>query len=71
MGDMKPLSLRRADCLAGLVEAINSAQLPAFVIVDLLDGLLREAKALANSEYKRDLEAYQAQQNDQSTEQEA
>lgn len=63
--DIKPLSLRRRECLQQCVQAVNQAQLPAFTMVDLLEGLLREAKALADQEYQRDLESWQAaQQND-------
>ena len=55
---IKPITLRRDECIHAICDAINASGLPAFVIVDLLDRIILEERKMANAEYQRDLQNY-------------
>ena len=56
----KPITVARKEFMDGLVRYINSACLPAFMIVDALEELLPQAKANIQKEYDADLANYVA-----------
>lgn len=55
----KPISLRREELLTAIVSAINNSGLPAFAVVDLLDGVQRQAAELARRQLENDRAAYE------------
>ena len=55
----KPISLRREDCIASIVTAINNSGLPAFALADILDGLRRQVAQLAQQQLEDDAKAYE------------
>ena len=57
----KPLSVKYHDCIQEICNTINSYGMPSFMIVEMLDNILAEAKRVAESDYQRDLEQYQQQ----------
>lgn len=57
----KPFSVKYHDCIQEICNTINSYALPSFMIVEMLDNILAEAKRVAKSDYQRDLEQYQQQ----------
>ena len=59
--EQKSVVLARRDYINQICEVTNKSGLPAFVIVDVLEHVLAEARNLAETEYQRELEVYQAQ----------
>lgn len=58
----KPLSVARREYIQTVVDLTNNSGLPMCVIVDILDGILKDARNLADTEYQRDLAAWNKQQ---------
>lgn len=58
----KPLSVARREYIQTVVDLTNNSGLPMFTIVDILDGILKDARNLAETEYQRDLAAWNKQQ---------
>lgn len=58
----KPLSVARREYIQSVVDLTNNSGLPMFTIVDILDGILKDARNLAETEYQRDLAAYKQQE---------
>ena len=56
----KPLTVARHDYMQTMVDATNNSNLPAFVIVEVLENLLREMRPMMDAELKRDLASYRA-----------
>lgn len=56
----KPLTVARHDYMQAMVDATNNSNLPAFVIVEVLENLLREMRPMMDAELKRDLATYRA-----------
>ena len=54
----KPLTVARQDYLAAVCDATNQANLPAFVVVEVLDRLLTQMRKAAEQELKRDAAKY-------------
>ena len=54
----KPITIERQETMQKLVEIINRARLPAFVMADMLDEILRSVRMLAQKQYEKDAEAY-------------
>lgn len=55
----KPLTIKRAEFNKALVQTINNAELPAFIVADCLQAVLFEIQTLATQQYQKDLQAYQ------------
>lgn len=62
---IKPLSLRYYDCINQICDAINTSQLPAFIVVQILKNLSIEAEKQASEEFQRDTAQHQEQLNAQ------
>lgn len=60
----KPITIERQEVLQKLVDTVNGAQLPAFVLVDMLDDILQNMRAIARKQYEKDLETYTAAMED-------
>lgn len=60
-----PLSVRRMKLISSICDNINTAGLPAFAVVDVLEHILREASSMARAEYENDLKAYEAFKKEQ------
>lgn len=58
----KPISVARREYIQSVVDLTNNSGLPMFTIVDILDGILKDARNLAETEYQRDLAAYKQQE---------
>lgn len=56
----KPITIERQEVLQKLVDIVNSAQLPAFVVVDMLEDILQSMRTVARQQYERDLKTYTA-----------
>ena len=61
---VKPLSVRRYNCIQDVCTALNNAELPAFVLVEVLEKVMSEMRNLMDLELQRDLAAY-AEQTEQ------
>ena len=55
----KPLTIARQEFLENLANVINESELPAFIIGDVLSGVLSEVRALAERQYNNDRENYE------------
>ena len=64
----KPLSVRRRECMDAVCAAINAAELPACVIMEIMDRVAAEAKRLAETEYRQDMARYKAALKDKKSE---
>ena len=58
----KPLTIRRHELIDKLCNAINEAQMPAFITVDILERILIEMKKLSDVEYANDLKSYESRE---------
>lgn len=58
----KPLTIRRYELIDKLCNAINEAQMPAFVTVDILERMLIEVRKIADIEYENDLKSYESRE---------
>jgi len=56
----KPITVAREDFARTIITAVNGSGLPAFVVADVLGGMVNDAQRKMNAEYTRDLRAYQA-----------
>jgi len=54
----KPLTVARGEFMTTIVNAVNEARLPAFVIAEVLTQALTVVRERAEIEYKNDLDAY-------------
>lgn len=61
----KPITVAREEFVTAIVDAINGAELPAFVKLDVLNNCVRELSELAKAQYKRDLADYARKEEDQ------
>ena len=48
----KPITIKRAEFMQNMAQAINQSGLPAFVIADCMSVTLAEIKALADKQLK-------------------
>lgn len=53
-----PISVARNEYMQKIADVTNDAQLPAFIIAEVLERLLSEVQKMAQAEYNRDLAAY-------------
>lgn len=60
----KPMAVRYRECREMLVNAINSFQLPAFLVEAIMKDIMSEVSASSEIEYRQSLMQYQAQDND-------
>ena len=58
----KPISVAKREYIDAIVKTTNASGLPFAIIVDVMEGILREARQLAEQEYQRDLAAWTAAQ---------
>ena len=58
----KPITVAREEFIKSIIQTVQDSGLPAFVVVDVLEGVCRESKALAQQQYQADLKAYQDNQ---------
>ena len=56
----KPLTVARNDYMTALCDLTNNSNLPAFVIVEVLESILREVRPMMETELKRDMVTYRA-----------
>lgn len=56
----KPITVARHDYMQSVVDATNNSNLPAFVIVEVLEGILREVRPMMDTELKRDTATWRA-----------
>lgn len=61
----KPITVAREEFVTAIVDAINGAELPAFVKLDVLTNCVRELSELAKAQYKRDLADYARKEEEQ------
>ena len=59
----KPIELARQDFIDGLVSLVNEAGLPAFVVADVLRGIITEVDALAKSQYEAAKRQYEEEES--------
>ena len=55
----KPLTIARQEFLENIAKTINESGLPAFIIGDVLSGVLSEVRTLAERQYNSDKENYE------------
>lgn len=58
----KPLTVARQEFASELVELINGAELPAFVIGEILKSALQEVERLSQAQYEQDAKSYRESQ---------
>jgi len=54
----KPLSVKREEFLQAIVKAVNEAELPAFVALEVLKGVTAEAANVAQQQLEAERRAY-------------
>lgn len=54
----KPLSVKREEFLQAIVKAVNEAELPAFVALEVLKGVTAEAANVAQQQLEADKKAF-------------
>ena len=60
----KPLTIARQEFTEAIVEDINNAKLPFFVISDILKSALVEVEKMSQVQYKRDKDAWDKAQEE-------
>lgn len=56
----KPLTMRHCEYMQKIVSATNQSDLPAFIMVEVLESVLREIRPAIEMELKRDMATYRA-----------
>lgn len=64
----KPLTIARQEFTQAIVDAVNNAELPMFVISDILKSALAEVDKLAQAQYEQDKKAWEEEQNNEDKE---
>jgi hypothetical protein len=54
----KPLSMARTEFKTKLIDAVNTSNLPAFVLEDVIKGIYEEVKALSLKQCREDADKY-------------
>lgn len=54
----KPLSVKREEFLQAIVKAVNEAELPAFIALEVLKGVTAEAANVAQRQLEAERKAY-------------
>lgn len=57
----KPVTIVREELRRDIINAINEANLPAFVVGDMLEKLLYECRQLEHQQYEQDKANYDAE----------
>jgi len=60
----KPLTIARQEFIEAIVEDINNAELPFFVISDILKSTLAEVKKMSQVQYQQDKNAWDKAQEE-------
>lgn len=55
----KPITIARQEFTQAIVDAVNNAELPMFVISDILKFALTEVDKLAQAQYEADVKAWE------------
>lgn len=55
----KPITVKRHDFIQSIVDLINNSGLPAFMVMEILKACINEMEPMVNSQYEKDLKAYQ------------
>lgn len=58
----KPLTIARQEFTQEIVDAINRAEVPMFVVADILKSALAEVEKLAQAQYEADAKAWKESQ---------
>lgn len=64
----KPLTIARQEFTESIVEAINNAELPFFVISDILKSALVEVEKMSQAQYQQDKDAWDKAQEEKKEE---
>lgn len=57
----KPVTILREELRQTITDAVNSANLPAFVVADMFERFLTELRQLERQQYAQDLQSYNAE----------
>lgn len=60
----KPLTIARQEFTQAIVDAVNGAELPMFVVSDILKSALAEVDKLAQAQYEADVKAWKESQDE-------
>jgi len=63
--NQKPIILAREEYAKAIIDATNSAPLPAFVKIDVLNGLIQSLNQVAQEEYAREKAEWDKNQNEE------
>lgn len=55
----KPITIARQEFTQAIVDAVNNAELPMFVVSDILKSALTEVDKLAQAQYEADVKAWE------------
>ena len=58
----KPITVARQDFMESIIDLINTAQLPAFIIKGCIEEILPTLNQLAQDQYQADLKKYREEQ---------
>lgn len=58
----KPITVARQDFMESIIDLINHAQLPAFIIKGCIEEILPTLNQLAQDQYQADLKKYREEQ---------
>lgn len=64
----KPITIARQEFTQAIVDAVNNAELPMFVISDILKSALTEVDKLAQAQYEADVKAWEGEKKDENHE---
>lgn len=64
----KPLSIKRAEMIEGIYAAINAAQLPPFIVADVLKTIIATAEEAAQHQLQQDIAAWNQPQEEEKEE---
>lgn len=64
----KPLTIARQEFTQAIVDAVNGAELPMFVISDILKSALTEVDKLAQAQYEADVKTWEEEKKDENHE---
>ena len=60
----KPVTVIREELRETITNAVNSSNLPAFVVADMFEKFLLELKQLERQQYQNDFQSYQQSQKE-------
>ena len=63
--NQKPLTVAREDYAKEIIECTNTAPLPAFAKIDILNGIIKSLEPVAMQEYQAEKEAWDKAQEEE------